>query len=107
MKIKLDENLPARLIGGLVKLGHDVDSVPLEALSGQPDVKVWEASQEAQRFLITQDLGLIRTQFSTAMLALFEHVPGFEALPQKRSERYLKILWSKYRPAILANKHCH
>jgi predicted nuclease of predicted toxin-antitoxin system len=56
MKIKLDENLPARLIDGLAKLGHDVDSVPLEALSGQPDGKIWDASQEAQRFLITQDL---------------------------------------------------
>ena len=33
MKIKLDENLPARLIEGLAKLGHDVDSVPQEALS--------------------------------------------------------------------------
>jgi predicted nuclease of predicted toxin-antitoxin system len=56
MKIKLDENLPARLIEGLAKLGHDVDSVPQEALSGQPDTKVWDASQEAGRFLITQDL---------------------------------------------------
>jgi len=56
MKIKLDENLPARLIEALAKLGHDVDSVPQEALSGQPDTRVWDASQEAQRFLITQDL---------------------------------------------------
>jgi predicted nuclease of predicted toxin-antitoxin system len=53
MKIKLDENLPACLIEGLDKLGHDVDSVPQEALSGQPDTKVWDASQEAGRFLIT------------------------------------------------------
>jgi predicted nuclease of predicted toxin-antitoxin system len=56
MRIKLDENLPARLIEELTKLGHDVDSVPQEALSGQSDAKVWDASQEAQRFLITQDL---------------------------------------------------
>lgn len=56
MKIKLDENLPARLIEGLTKLGHDVDSVPQEELGGQPDTKVWDASQKAQRFLITQDL---------------------------------------------------
>lgn len=34
MKIKLDENLPARLIEGLIKFGHDVDSVPQEALAG-------------------------------------------------------------------------
>ena len=56
MKLKLDENLPARLIEGLAKFGHDVDSVPQEALTGQPDTKVWAASQKAQRFLITQDL---------------------------------------------------
>jgi predicted nuclease of predicted toxin-antitoxin system len=56
MKIKLDENLPVGLIGILAELGHDVDSVPREALTGQPDVKVWEATQAAQRFLVTQDL---------------------------------------------------
>ncbi len=60
MKIKLDENLPARLIDGLAKLGHDVDSVPLEALSGQPDAKVWDASQEAQRFLNYPRPGFLR-----------------------------------------------
>jgi len=46
----------ARLIGGLAELGHDVDSVPQEALSGQPDTMVWDASQEAGGSLITQDL---------------------------------------------------
>jgi hypothetical protein len=51
--------------------------------------------------------GLTRAQFDTAMLALFEHIAGFETLPPKRSERYLKILWSKYRQAILANQHYH
>jgi predicted nuclease of predicted toxin-antitoxin system len=56
MRIKLDENLPASLVESLAKLGHDVDSVPQEALSGQPDEKVWDAAQNAQRFLITQDL---------------------------------------------------
>jgi len=49
MTIKLDENFPARLIEGLAKLGHDVDSVPQEALSGQPDTRVWDASQVARR----------------------------------------------------------
>lgn len=56
MRIKLDENLPAGLIEVLAKLGHDVDSVPQEALSGQPDANVWDATQAAQRFLVTQDL---------------------------------------------------
>jgi predicted nuclease of predicted toxin-antitoxin system len=35
---------------------NDVDSVPQEALTGQPDAKVWDATQAAQRFLVTQDL---------------------------------------------------
>jgi len=56
MKIKLDENLPTGLIEVLTNLGHDVDSVPQEALTGQPDSKVWNATQAAQRFLVTQDL---------------------------------------------------
>ena len=50
---------------------------------------------------------LTRTQFNDVMLALFEHIPGFETLSHKRSVRYLKILWSKYRQAILANQHRH
>jgi hypothetical protein len=43
--------LPAGLVEALGKLGHDVDSVPQEALTGQPHAKVWDAGQNAQRFL--------------------------------------------------------
>ena len=56
MKFKLDENIPvdlARVLGGL---GHDVDTVPQEALTGRPDSVIWACTQEAQRLLITQDL---------------------------------------------------
>lgn len=56
MRIKLDENLPASLIDVLADLGHDVDSVPMEVLSGQPDESVWRAAQGSKRFLVTQDL---------------------------------------------------
>ena len=42
MKLKLDENLP--------------DTVPQEGLAGRDDQAVWNAAQEAMRFLITQDL---------------------------------------------------
>ncbi len=56
MKIKLDENLPVALVHDLAGLGHDVDTVPREGLAGRPDSAVWQASQEAGRFLITQDL---------------------------------------------------
>lgn len=56
MKIKLDENMPHKLVELLSKLGHDVDTVPMEGLQGMEDGRVWEASQDEERFLITQDL---------------------------------------------------
>lgn len=37
MRLKLDENLPARLVGELSALGHDVDTVPEQGLKGSPD----------------------------------------------------------------------
>ena len=56
MKIKLDENLPDRLVSILTGLAHDVDTVRGEQLTGRADSDVWSAAQAAQRFLITQDL---------------------------------------------------
>jgi predicted nuclease of predicted toxin-antitoxin system len=56
MKIKLDENIPIGLLETLCKLGHEVDSVLSEGLQGSNDDCVWSATQEAGRFLITQDL---------------------------------------------------
>jgi predicted nuclease of predicted toxin-antitoxin system len=56
MRLKLDENLPAGLVETLMAFGHDVDTVPQEALTGQSDEKVWDAAQNTQRLLITQDL---------------------------------------------------
>ena len=56
MKIKLDENLPDRLVAVLTELGHDVDTVHAEQLTGCTDPDVWSAAQAAPRFLITQDL---------------------------------------------------
>jgi predicted nuclease of predicted toxin-antitoxin system len=56
MRIKLDENMPARLVAVLGALGHDVDTVPSEGLAGRDDDQVWLAAQNAKRFLITQDL---------------------------------------------------
>ena len=40
----------------LAALGHDVDTVHSEALTGCHDNEVWEAAQSGDRFLITQDL---------------------------------------------------
>ena len=56
MKIKLDENIPASLSTRLAALGHDVDSVPEEGLTGYPDTVVWSEAQAGGRFLVTQDL---------------------------------------------------
>lgn len=56
MNIKLDENLPEALVPILAELGHDTDTVPQENLTGQNDETVWDAAQQAGRFLITQDL---------------------------------------------------
>jgi len=56
VKIKLDENLPDRLVQALAHLGHDVDTVVHERLAGTNDLTVWNATQDSGRFLITQDL---------------------------------------------------
>ena len=56
MKVKLDENLPVRLVAILGELGHEVDTVPSEKLAGKPDLDVWSAVRTARRFFITQDL---------------------------------------------------
>lgn len=56
MKVKLDENLPARLARALADLGHDTNTVPQEGLGGKDDATVWGAAQTAERFFITQDL---------------------------------------------------
>ena len=56
MRIRLDENIPFRLADILNRMGHEVDSVQQEGLSGQNDELIWKTTQEANRFLITQDL---------------------------------------------------
>ena len=56
MKVKLDENIPVRLVDVLSHMGHDVDTVKSEGLTGRPDADVWDASQRDGRLLITQDL---------------------------------------------------
>jgi predicted nuclease of predicted toxin-antitoxin system len=56
VKIKLDENLPERLVSVLHDFGHDVDTVWSEQLTGRDDTEVWKAAQSTGRFLITQDL---------------------------------------------------
>jgi predicted nuclease of predicted toxin-antitoxin system len=56
VRIKLDENMPDRLVAVLNELGHDVDTVVSEQIAGQDDDVVWRAAQANGRFLVTQDL---------------------------------------------------
>ncbi len=56
MRIKLDENLPFRLVPFLRRLGHEVDTPHDERLVGHTDQELWSAAQSDSRFLITQDL---------------------------------------------------
>ncbi len=49
MRIKLDENLPVRLIAGLSGLGHDVESVHSESVSGVLDPELWALVQNEGR----------------------------------------------------------
>jgi predicted nuclease of predicted toxin-antitoxin system len=88
MKIKLDENMPAGLSLTLSQLGHDVDTVPEEGLSGAIDENVWNAAQQEGRFLITQDLDFsdIRryapgTHYGLLLVRLRD--PGRQALKKK------------------------
>jgi predicted nuclease of predicted toxin-antitoxin system len=93
VKLKLDENLPRRLVDFLATLGHDVDTVPEERLAGRDDGVVWNAAQEAGRFLITQDL-----DFSDArkyapgthhgLLLVRLNQPGREALFERVSSLF-------------------
>jgi len=85
VKVKLDENLPARLARILAQLGHETDTVPQEGLAGRRDDEIWAAAQAAESFLITQDLDfadLRRFAPGThhGLLLLRLRAPGREAL---------------------------
>lgn len=88
MKLKLDENLPESLLELLRALGHDADNVRSEGLVGQGDADVWQASQSAGRFLVTQDLDFSDLRkFSPGihygLLLVRLRVPGRAALAKR------------------------
>lgn len=56
MHIKIDENVPARVAPVLQGMGHDVDTVADEGLTGADDEAIRRAARDAERLLITQDL---------------------------------------------------
>jgi len=93
MNIKLDENLPTSLARVLADLGHDVDTVRQEGLTGRDDEQVWNATQEAERFLITQDLDFSDTRkFSPGthcgILVVRTREPGRKALVARVTELF-------------------
>lgn len=57
MKLKFDENITVAAKGPLVSLGHDVDTVAEEQLTGRPDPDVLAAAVANERTLVTFDLG--------------------------------------------------
>ena len=52
-----------------------------------------------------EDFGpdLTRIEFNDVMLWLFESIAGFETLPSKLRQWYLRLIWSKYQQAIRDN----
>lgn len=91
MKIKLDENIPDRLVAVLAKEGHDVDTVSSEGLQGRPDGEVWNAARHEDRFLITQDLDFadlrhFKPGTHAGILLLRLREPGANALVRRVSD---------------------
>jgi predicted nuclease of predicted toxin-antitoxin system len=87
MKIKLDENLPARLLPILKNHGHDVHTVADEQLNGRTDAEIWQAVNVEGRFLITQDLDFSDTRkfapgTHAGLLLLRLREPGAHALTE-------------------------
>jgi predicted nuclease of predicted toxin-antitoxin system len=58
VRLKLDESIPAELADDLAALGHDVDSVQGEGLTGVSDARVAASARAADRVLLTLDKGL-------------------------------------------------
>lgn len=56
MKIKVDENIPFRLVAALRDVRHDGHTVAEEGPTSRPDAEIWSAARREGRLLITQDL---------------------------------------------------
>jgi len=52
MRLKLDENLDVRLVPWLASMGHDVESIRSEALSGAPDEEIFTIAGREKRCLV-------------------------------------------------------
>lgn len=58
MKFKVDENLPAELVGDLCAAGHDAETVLEEGLVGSPDPTILERVKREGLVLLTMDRGI-------------------------------------------------
>jgi predicted nuclease of predicted toxin-antitoxin system len=56
VKVKLDENIPASVAKALASLGHDVQTVIGQGLTGRADAEIWRQCQLEGRLLMSQDL---------------------------------------------------
>jgi predicted nuclease of predicted toxin-antitoxin system len=56
VRLKLDENFPARLVELFRQHGHEVESVLSQPLSGRPDADLAAVCREERRGLVTLDL---------------------------------------------------
>ena len=56
MRLKIDENIAMAVVAALAEIGHDVEHVKTEGLTGHPDGDIWAAAQAEQRLLVTQDV---------------------------------------------------
>ena len=95
MLIKLDEHIPHRLVAVLSAMGHGVDTVDAEGLQGVDDISLWTATQEAGRFLITQDLDFsdirrFRPGTHPGILLVRLRMPGRQALLDRISTLFAR-----------------
>jgi predicted nuclease of predicted toxin-antitoxin system len=63
MKIFVDENIPARTVRELCKLGHDVMDIRGTDKEGVTDEEVWGLVQKEGRLLITTDKGFAQKRY--------------------------------------------
>ncbi|MBI2872405.1 MAG: DUF5615 family PIN-like protein [Chloroflexi bacterium] len=75
MKVKLDENLDARLAGQLRQAGHDAATVVSQGASGLDDEALLKLCKDEERLLVTLDVG-----FANVLRYLPSESPGLVVL---------------------------
>lgn len=75
MRLKLDENLDARLVQPLPQAGHDVTTVPEQGLRGAADTALFDVCTSEGYVLVTLDL-----DFANVLRFPPERSPGLVVL---------------------------